>query len=85
MFCFSFSRTFYLYLDPIYHLITMCELNAMLVNGTDKKLLMEDVIRLVVNDEDITITGMFGDTCQVKGKILRVDITKQEALIQKID
>ena len=63
----------------------MCELNAMLVNGTDTKLLMEDVIRLVVNDEDITMTGMLGDTCQVKGKILRVDITKQEALIQKID
>ena len=63
----------------------MCELNAMLVDGTDKKLLMEDVVRLVVNDEDITITGMLGDTMQVKGKILRVDITKQEALIQKID
>lgn len=63
----------------------MCELNAMLVDGTDKKLLMEDVVRLVVNDEDITITGMLGDTKQVKGKILRVDITKQEALIQKID
>ncbi len=63
----------------------MCELNAMLVDGTDTKLLMEDVVRLVVNDEDITITGMLGDTMQVKGKILRVDITKQEALIQKID
>ena len=57
----------------------------MLVDGTDKKLLMEDVVRLIVNDEDITITGMLGDTMQVKGKILRVDITKQEALIQKID
>jgi len=69
----------------IYNLIIMCELNAMLVDGTDKKLLMEDVVRLIVNDEDITITGMLGDTMQVKGKILRVDITKQEALIQKID
>ena len=69
----------------IYNLIIMCELHAMLVDGTDKKLLMEDVVRLVVNDEDITMTGMLGDTCQVKGKILRVDITKQEALIQKID
>lgn len=57
----------------------------MLVDGTDKKLLMEDVIRLVVNDEDITITGILGDTMQIKGKILRVDLTKQEALIQKID
>lgn len=57
----------------------------MLVDGTDKKLLMEDVVRLIVNDEDITITGMLGDTMQVKGKILRVDISKQEALIQKID
>ncbi|MCL7413623.1 MAG: CooT family nickel-binding protein [ANME-2 cluster archaeon] len=63
----------------------MCELNAMLVDGTDKKLLMEDVVRLVVNNEDITMTGMLGNTKNVKGKILRIDITKQEALIQKID
>jgi len=69
----------------IYNLIIMCELHAMLVDGTDQKLLMEDVIRLVVNDEDITITGILGDTMQIKGKILRVDLTKQEALIQKID
>ncbi|MBW6518157.1 MAG: CooT family nickel-binding protein [ANME-2 cluster archaeon] len=63
----------------------MCELHAMLVDGTERKLLMEDVVRLVVDNEDITMTGMLGDTKNVKGKILRIDLTKQEALIQKID
>lgn len=65
------------------HVITMCELNVLLVEGNDKKTLMEDVIRLVVNDDEITITGMLGDTVTVHGKILQVDLTKQEALIQK--
>lgn len=65
------------------HVITMCELNVLLVEGNDKKTLMEDVIRLVVNDDEITITGMLGDTVAVNGKILQVDLTKQEALIQK--
>lgn len=63
----------------------MCELNAFMLEGTDKKTLMEDVVRLVVDGENISITGMLGNNLTVKGKILRVDITKQEAIIQKID
>lgn len=84
MFCIYFSIVLSTF-QPMYRLIVMCELHAMLVDGPDKKLLMEDVVRLVVNNEDITMTGMLGNTKNVKGKIRSVDITKQEALIEKID
>ncbi|HUV83952.1 MAG TPA: CooT family nickel-binding protein [archaeon] len=63
----------------------MCELNVNMVEGTNTITLMEDVVRLVVNNNEITITGMLGETLTVQGKIMHVDLTKQEALIRKID
>lgn len=46
---------------------------------------MEDVVRIAVNEDEITATGMLGDTRTVRGKILHVDLTKQEALVAKIE
>jgi predicted RNA-binding protein len=63
----------------------MCELNVNMVEGTNTITLMEDVVRLVVNNNEITITSMLGETLTVQGKILHVDLTKQEALIQKTE
>lgn len=63
----------------------MCELNAILTDGSNQETLMEDVVRLSVNNDEIIITGMLGESLSVVGKILHVDITKHEALIQKID
>jgi len=63
----------------------MCELNVNMVEGTNTITLMEDVVRLVVNNNEITITGMLGETLTVQGKIMHVDLTKQEALIRKVD
>lgn len=63
----------------------MCELNVNMVEGTNTITLMEDVVRLVVNNNEITITSMLGENLTVQGKIMHVDLTKQEALIRKID
>jgi len=78
-------RTFYLFITLISYLIAMCELNAILIDGKDKTTLMEDVVRLAVDGNEITITGIFGDTMTLPGRILYVDMTKNEALIENID
>ena len=78
-------RTFYLFITLVSYLITMCELNAILIDGKDKTTLMEDVVRLAVDGNEITITGIFGDTMTLPGRILHVDMTKNEALIENID
>ncbi len=69
----------------ISYLITMCELNAILIDGKDKTTLMEDVVRLVVDGNEITVTGIFGDTMTLPGRIQRVDMTRNEALIENIN
>ena len=73
------------HIKPYIYLVIMCELNVNMVEGTNTITLMEDVVRLVVNNNEITITGMLGETLTVQGKIMHVDLTKQEALIRKID
>lgn len=66
-------------------MITMCELNAILIDGKDRTPLMEDVVRLAVDGNEITITGILGDTMTLPGRILHVDMTKNEALIENIN
>ena len=63
-------------------LIIMCELTVTTTNGNDKKILMGEVIRLDVNGDEITLTGIFGDTMTVHGIIQSVDIAKQEVRIK---
>ncbi len=63
----------------------MCELNAIIIEGKDKTTLMEDVVRLAVDGNEVTITGIFGDTMTLPGRILNVDMTKNEALIDTIE
>lgn len=59
----------------------MCELNAVLVSGDDRELVMESVIRMVVDGESIELTGIFGDRMIVSGSIKEVDFAKGETII----
>ncbi|MCX9013468.1 MAG: CooT family nickel-binding protein [Candidatus Methanoperedens sp.] len=55
----------------------MCELKV-IFNGD---IIMEDVVRITDEDGSITLHGMLGDVKTVSGKIVDVNLTKQEAII----
>jgi predicted RNA-binding protein len=59
----------------------MCELNAVLVIGDERELVMESVIRMVVDGGSIELTGIFGDRKIVSGSIKEVDFAKGETII----
>ncbi|MDF1533853.1 MAG: CooT family nickel-binding protein [Methanosarcinaceae archaeon] len=59
----------------------MCELNAVLVRGGERELIMESVTRIVVDGDSVELTGIFGDNKIVSGSIKEVDFTKGETLI----
>ena len=59
----------------------MCELNAVLVRGDERELVMESVTRMVVDGDSVELTGIFGDKKVVSGSIKEVDFTKGETLI----
>ena len=59
----------------------MCELNAVLVRGDERELVMESVTRMVVDGDSVELIGIFGDKKVVSGSIKEVDFTKGETLI----
>lgn len=59
----------------------MCELNAILVRGDEREVVMESVTRMVVDGDSVELTGIFGDKKVVSGSIKEVDFTKGETII----
>ena len=59
----------------------MCELNAVLVRGDERELVMESVTKMLVDGDSVELVGIFGDRKTVSGSIKEVDFTKGETLI----
>ena len=59
----------------------MCELNAVLIRGDERELVMESVTKMVVDGDSVELVGIFGDRKTVSGSIKEVDFTKGETLI----
>ncbi len=59
----------------------MCELNAILVNGDERKTVMESVTKMVVEGDSILLYGLLGEKETVEGSIKEVDFSKGETII----
>jgi predicted RNA-binding protein len=58
----------------------MCELKVIL-NG---KIIMEDVVRITKDKDTIKLQSILGETSMVKGSIVDVNLTKQEAILESL-
>ncbi len=56
----------------------MCELKVILNGET----IMEDVVRITQEEENIKLLSMFGETKTFPGRIMDVNLTRQEAIIE---
>ncbi|KGK98934.1 RNA-binding protein [Methanococcoides methylutens] len=59
----------------------MCELNAIVINGNERELVMESVTKMVVDGDSIELTGIFGEKTIIFGSIKEVDFSKGETII----
>lgn len=55
----------------------MCELRVILKGKT----IMEDVVRITADKETIKLQSLLGDSKVIHGRIVDVNLTKQEAII----
>ncbi len=55
----------------------MCELKVIQKGNT----IMEDVVRITANKDSIRLQGIMGETKTIKGRIVDINLTKQEAVI----
>ncbi len=55
----------------------MCELKVILKGKT----IMEDVVRITSDKDSIKLQGILGETRTIHGRIVDINLTKQEAII----
>jgi len=56
----------------------MCELKVILKGKT----IMEDVVRITQEKDNIILQSLLGEIMNVHGRIMDVNMTKQEAIIE---
>jgi predicted RNA-binding protein len=59
----------------------MCELVVYAVKGEKREKVMEGVVRIFSQDGKVLLEGIFGDSIVAEGRISKVDIMAQEAII----
>lgn len=56
----------------------MCELKVILKGKT----IMEDVIRITADKDSIKLQSLLGESKTIKGRIVDINLAKQEAIIE---
>lgn len=59
----------------------MCESTVFLEKGGERALLMEDVVHVAVDGEMIKVTGILGETKDIKGRIKEINLLKNTIVI----
>jgi predicted RNA-binding protein len=59
----------------------MCELSVYIINVDKRQKLRDRVIRLIAQDGNVLMQGIFGDSAVVEGKLAEVDVISQTASI----
>jgi predicted RNA-binding protein len=57
----------------------MCELSVYIVKGETREKVMESVVRLIMHDGKVLMEGIFGDSKEVEGRLVEVNIIAQSA------
>jgi predicted RNA-binding protein len=70
------------FISKLLKILIMCESIVFRIKDGGKKKLMENVTLIAVEGEDITLSGVFGESKAVKGVIKRVDSERHEVLIE---
>jgi predicted RNA-binding protein len=59
----------------------MCELTVYTLKGNAREKMMEGVVRLIAHNGKVLMEGIFGDSMEVDGRLIEVDIMAQSANI----
>ncbi len=60
----------------------MCESKVFLRKGDREELIMEDVIRIEVENGKIKLYGIFGDFKEVEGRIVLMDMSSHKVVVE---
>ena len=63
----------------------MCQSNAYVIEGNKEKLILEDVAKLLFENENkIRLISLFGEEKTVNGELEKVDLLNHKIFIKKV-
>jgi len=60
----------------------MCESKVVLRKGGEEEVVMEEAIRIEVDEDRLKIFGMLGEKKEVKGKLILVDLQNHKVVVE---
>lgn len=59
----------------------MCELSVYILKGEKREKAMEGAVRLTTRDGKVLAEGILGESLELEGRLLAVDVVAQEAIV----
>ncbi len=63
----------------------MCESKVIAIKNGKEKILMEDVVRIEVEDGILKLYGLLGDVKEVKGRIVLMDLVGHKIFVEEVE
>ncbi len=61
----------------------MCESRVVLLKGSEKEVIMEDVIRIDVERDNLKLYGLLGEYKEVRGRIKQMNMKDHEIVVEE--
>ena len=63
----------------------MCESKIIVIKNGEEKILMEDVIRVEVENNKLKFYGLLGEIKEIKGRIVLLDLIGHKIFVEEIE
>ena len=68
-----------------YNKFVMCESKIIVIKNGEEKILMEDVIRVEVENNKLKFYGLLGEMKEIKGRIVLLDLIGHKIFVEEIE
>ncbi len=62
----------------------MCQSSIYILDSGQHKLLLEEVTRLEIDGDEITVEALFSETVSFGARIKEIDLTRQRIVLERI-
>ncbi len=63
----------------------MCESKVVAVRDGKEKIIMEDVVRVEVENDKLKLYGLLGEVKEIKGRIVLMDLVGHKIFVEEIE
>ncbi len=63
----------------------MCESKVITIKNGKEKIVMEDVVRIEVENDKLRLYGLLGEVKEVRGRIVLMDLVGHKVFVEEVE